>query len=135
MGMQVLEVLMKLRKVAVVGLSDNSERDSYKVATFLQSKGFRIYPVNPSFTYWNGIKAFPNLASIPKSEGIEVIDIFRRSEAVPEIVKDSLPLKPKVIWMQEGVVSEEGKEIAEKAGISVIMDRCMMKEYKRSVGE
>ena len=135
MGMQVLEILLRLRKVAVVGLSDKSDRDSYRVATFLQSKGFRIYPVNPSFDYWNGIKAYPSLTSIPRSEGIEIIDIFRRSEAVPDIVREALPMKPKVIWMQEGVISDQARVVAEKAGISVIMDKCMMKEYRRSVGD
>ncbi len=134
MGLGTLEILMKYRKVAVVGLSDNEERDSYRVAEFLLTKGFQIYPVNPSLDTWKGIKAYPNLSAIPKSENIEIVDIFRRSEAVPAIVTEALQLRPKAIWMQEGVISEDGKEIAEKAGIYVVMDKCIMKEYQKNLG-
>ncbi len=122
------EILKSFRKVAVVGISDKPDRDSYRVSKFLVEKGYKIYPVNPALKEWNGIRAYPDLRSIPKSEGIEIVDIFRKSEAVPEIVREAVTISPKVIWMQEGVVSNEGAEMARKNGMMVVMDHCIMKE-------
>lgn len=128
---EIKEILSKYRTVAVVGISDKPERDSYRVASYLLSHGFKVIPVNPSFSIWNGIRTYPDLRSIPREEKVEIVDIFRKSEAVPEIVRESIPLKPEVIWMQEGVKSDEGRHIAEESGIRVVMDRCIMKEHSR----
>ncbi|MCL5731600.1 MAG: CoA-binding protein [Candidatus Thermoplasmatota archaeon] len=132
---EITEILKKYRNVAVVGLSDKPERDSYRVASYLHTHGYNIIPVNPSFSMWNGIRAYPDLKSIPDNQKVEIVDIFRKSEAVPEIVRESIPLKPEVVWMQEGVVSEEGRRIAEGAGIRVVMDRCIMKEHSKRSGK
>lgn len=125
------EFLTSYRNVAVVGISDKADRDSYQVALYLKEKGYNVIPVNPKLDAWQGLKAYPDLRSIPESENVEVVDIFRKSDAVGEIVKEALPLKPKLIWMQEGVVNEEAADVAKSSGIYVVMDRCIMKEHRK----
>lgn len=125
------EVLKDQKNVAVVGISDKPERDSYRVAQYLQAKGYNIIPINPKLTDWNGIKAYPDLSSIPPDVSVDVVDIFRKSDAVLPIVKESLKIEPKVIWMQEEVVNEEAADLAKENGLVVIMNRCMMKEHKK----
>lgn len=125
------EVLKTSRTIAVVGISDKPDRDSYRVADYLARHGYEIVPVNPMLETWNGKKAFPDLRSIPGSINIDVVDIFRKPDAVPEIVKDAMTIKPRVIWMQEGIVSHEGANAAKKEGMTVIMDRCIMKEHMK----
>lgn len=125
------EFLKDYRNVAVVGISDRPERDSYRVALYLKNHGYNIIPINPKLDMWEGIRAYPDLKSISQQAGVEIVDIFRKSEAVPEIVRDSLQLNPKLIWMQEGVISEEAADHAKSKGISVVMDRCMMKEHEK----
>ncbi len=125
------EILRSFRKVAVVGISEKPDRDSYRVSKYLMEHGYTIYPVNPALKEWNGLRAYPDLKSIPRGEGIEIIDIFRKSEAVPDIVKESVGLAPRVIWMQEGVVSGEGARLAKSHGMRVGMDHCIMKERAR----
>ena len=95
----------------------------------MQSHGYRIIPVNPQISEALGEKAYPALGVVP--EKIDVVDIFRRSEFVPEIVDQAIPIKPMAIWMQEGVVHEAAAEKARRAGIFVIMDRCILKEHRR----
>ncbi len=126
-------ILKNSRNIAVVGISSNPERDSYRVAEYLMNHGYRIFPVNPGITEWNGIRAYPDLKSIGPDEKIDVVDIFRKSEAVTGIVEDSLSLKPKAIWMQEGIKNEDAAKLAEDNGIDVVMDRCMMKEHKKRI--
>ncbi len=126
-------ILKNSRNIAVVGISSNPERDSYRVAEYLMNHGYRIFPVNPGITEWNGIRAYPDLKSIGPDEKIDVIDIFRKSEAVTGIVEESLSLKPKAIWMQEGIKNEDAAKLAEDNGIGVVMDRCMMKEHKKRI--
>ncbi len=127
------EFLRNYRNVAVVGISDNPERDSYRVASYLKEHGFNIVPINPKLDMWQGIRAYPDLKSISEKAGVEIIDIFRKPDAVPEIVEESIALKPKLIWMQEGVINEEAGDNAKSNGISVVMDRCMMKEHAKLV--
>lgn len=127
------EFLSKYRKIAVVGISEKEDRDSYRVASYLLESGYQIIPVNPMLKTWKGIKAYPDLKSIPKDEGVEIIDIFRKSEAVGSIVEEALPLDPKLIWMQETVVNENAADIAKENGVYVVMDRCMMKEHSKMV--
>ena len=125
------EILRNSKTVAVVGISDKADRDSFRVATYLRKNGFDIIPVNPAIAEWEGLKSYPNLASIPKNKNIDIVDIFRKPEVVPKIVEESLEMHPKVIWMQEGVINDNGARLAKENGILVVMDRCMMKEHSR----
>jgi signal transduction histidine kinase/predicted CoA-binding protein len=122
-------ILESTRTVAVVGISDKEDQPNHTVPKFLQSKGYKIFPVNPSLESVLGEKAFPDLISIP--EKIDVVEIFRRSEVVPEIVDQAIKIGAKVIWMQEGIINEAAAETAQEAGLEVVMDTCMRATYKR----
>ena len=126
---QIGEVLRSCRTIAVVGLSGRRSRPSYGVAEYLQKAGYRIVPVNPMESQILGEKCYPDLESIPGE--VDIVDIFRRSEFVPEIVEAAIRKGAKVIWMQEGVVHEEAARRAEAAGLTVIMDRCILKDHRR----
>jgi predicted CoA-binding protein len=123
------EMLNTARTIAVVGLSDNPERTSNRVSRFMQERGFRIIPVNPTITEALGEKAYPSLKDIP--EKIDIVNIFRRSNDVPPVVDDAIAIKARGIWMQEGIVNEPAAEKAKAAGLKVVMDRCIMVEYAR----
>lgn len=127
---EIPQILKSATIIAVVGLSDNPDRPSYRVAEYLQRHSYKIIPVNPAIESVLGEKAYPDLKSIP--EKIDIVDIFRKSEAVPEIVKEAIAVKAKVIWMQEGVVHEEAAEMARKAGLQVVMDKCIAKEIGKN---
>ena len=122
-------VLRSYHTIAVVGLSGKRYRPSYGVADYMQRNGYRIVPVNPLEHEILGEKCYPDLESIPFD--IEIVDIFRRSEFVPEIVEAAIRKGAKVIWMQEGVVHEEAARRAEAAGLVVVMDRCILKDHRR----
>jgi len=131
----VVEKVLQYRTVAIVGLSRSADKDSYKVAEFLKSKGYRIIPINPNAEKILGEKAYSSLKDLPENlkASIEVVDIFRKSEDVPPLVEEAVEIRKKygrlkAIWMQEGVVNKEAAQAAEDAGLIVIMDRCMMKE-------
>jgi uncharacterized protein len=126
---QISEVLAKAKTIAVVGLSSSPLRPSYGVAAYLQNTGYRIIPVNPQINGALGEKAVPSLADVP--ERIDIVDIFRRPEFVPEIVDQAIALNVLCIWMQEDVVHEEAADKARKAGIMVVMDSCILKEHRR----
>ena len=130
-----VENVLQCRTVAIVGLSRNPEKDSYKVAEFLKSKGYHIVPINPNAEEILGERAYPSLKDLPENlkANIEVVDIFRRSGDVPPVVEEAVEIRKKygrlrAIWMQEGVVNEEAAQAAKEAGLIVIMDRCIMKE-------
>lgn len=123
------ELLSSAHTIAVVGLSDKKYRPSYGVARYMQSAGYRIVPVNPKVSEVLGEKGYPDLESVPK--GVDIVDIFRRSEFVPDIVEAAIRIGAKAVWMQEGVVHEEAAERARAAGLIVIMDRCLLKEHMR----
>jgi predicted CoA-binding protein len=123
------ELLGSAKTIAVVGLSNKRTRASYGVAEYLQSVGYRIIPVNPEETEVFGEKAYPNLEAIP--EHVDIVDIFRRPEFVPEIVEAAIRIGAKAVWMQEGVIHEEAARRAAEAGLTVVMDRCMLKEHRR----
>lgn len=116
------EILSAFRTIAVVGISANPSRPSHDVAAFLQARGYRIVPVNPGCAEILGETCYPDLQSIPFP--VEMIDIFRRSEFVPEIVKQAIAIGAKAIWMQLGVVHEEAARRAREAGLAVVMDHC-----------
>ncbi len=125
-------ILEESKTVAVVGLSPREERDSHRVAKYLQSQGYRIIPVNPNTDEILGERSYPDLASIP--EPIDVVDVFRRSETVPEIVEEAIKVGARTVWMQEGVIHEEAAARAREAGLQVVMDRCIMIEHRRYLG-
>ena len=125
------EILNSTRNIAVVGISEKAERDSYRVADYLKKQGYVIIPINPVLMEWNGIKAYPDLLKVPGNMKIDVVDIFRKPDAVVPVVRDALKRNPFAIWMQEGVVNNDAAEIARDAGILVVMDRCMMKEHHK----
>jgi len=126
---EVGELLKRTKTIAVVGLSDSPLRPSYGVSAYMQSHGYRIIPVNPSIKGSLGEKAVASLGEVP--ERIDMVDVFRRSEFVPELVDEAIRLKVPAIWLQEGVIHEEAAEKARKAGIFVVMDRCILKEHRR----
>ncbi|HEY2499488.1 MAG TPA: CoA-binding protein [Candidatus Angelobacter sp.] len=122
------ELLKCTKTIAVVGLSDSPLRPSYGVSAYMQTQGYRIIPVNPSIKGSLGEKAVATLADVP--EKIDMVDVFRRSEFVPEIVDEAIRLKVPAIWLQEGVIHEEAAEKARRAGITVVMDKCVLKEHR-----
>ena len=123
------ELLKRTKTIAVVGLSDSPLRPSYGVSAYLQSHGYKIIPVNPSIKGSLGEKAVALLAEI--EEKIDMVDVFRRSEYVPDLVDEAIRLKVPAIWLQEDVIHEEAAERARKAGIFVVMDKCILKEHRR----
>jgi len=125
------EILSNSKTVAVVGISPKEDRPSYIVASYLKSKGYQIIPVRPDGEEILGEKVYHSLTEIPKEIKVEVVDIFRKSEDVPPIVEEAIQRGAKVVWMQEGITHKEAGEKAEKAGLKVIMDRCMKKEHQR----
>ena len=114
------EQLRNSKTIAVVGLSDNPDRDSNRVSKYMQSQGYRIIPVNPMIQEALGEKSYPDLKSVP--EPIDMVDIFRRSELVAPVVDEAIEVGVKYIWMQDGVVDAAAAAKAEAAGIPVIMD-------------
>jgi hypothetical protein len=120
-----------IKIVAIVGLSDKPDRASYAVGLYLKSKGFKIIPVNPNITEWEGEKSYPNLSAIPKEIQIDVVDIFRKSEEVLSIVKEVIERgNIKAIWMQEGISNDEAETLARNNGLQVVSNMCMMKVHK-----
>jgi predicted CoA-binding protein len=129
-------ILNRARTIAVVGLSRNPEKDSHRVASYLQSKGYRIVPINPSADEVLGERSYPSLRELPDGlkEEIDVVDIFRPSGDVPPVVDEAVEMrrrfgKPGAVWMQLGIVNEEAAQRAREAGIDVVMDRCMKIEH------
>ena len=126
---RISELLHSSRTIAVVGLSSKRFRPSHGVAEYMQHAGYRIIPVNPLETRILGEPCYPDLDSVPGP--IDIVDIFRRSEFVPEIVEAAIRKGAKAIWMQEGVIHEAAARRAEQAGLMVIMDRCILKDHRR----
>ena len=125
----IASVLRSARTIAVIGLSSKRYRPSHGVAEYMQSAGYRIIPVNPVETEVLGEKTYPELDRVPGT--VDIVDIFRRSEFVPEIVEAAIRIGARAIWMQEGVVHEEAAAKARAAGLEVVMDRCILKEHRR----
>ena len=127
------KLLRETKTIAVVGLSSNPSRPSHRVASYLQEQGYRIVPVNPNCREVLGEKAFPSLLQVPKETRIDLVNIFRRSDAVLPIVEEAIQIGARGIWMQEGVIHPEAAQLAEKAGLWVVMDRCLMIEHNHYV--
>ncbi|HVQ64313.1 MAG TPA: CoA-binding protein [Terriglobia bacterium] len=124
------EILERYKRIAVVGLSSNTWRASYGVSRFMQTVGYEITPVNPNETAVLGQKAYSTLDEVPAP--VEIVNIFRRPEFVPEIVDAAIRRGARVVWMQEGVIHEEAAQRARAAGIEVVMDRCILKEQMKN---
>lgn len=123
----IAELLKTAKTIAVVGLSDNPMKPSYGVSQYMQSHGYKIIPVNPQADEVLGEKSYASLLDIP--EKIDIVDVFRRPDAVPEIVDQAIQLKVPAIWLQETVVHEAAAAKARAAGIFVVMDKCILKEH------
>lgn len=118
--------------IAVVGLSDKEARPSHGVGKYLHEQGYTVIPVNPNLDELWGLKAYPDLTSVKEAgHEIDVVDVFRRPEAVPPIVDEAIDVGAKAVWLQEGVVNEDAAQKAKDAGLTVVMDRCAFKEHRR----
>lgn len=126
------EILDSSKIVAVVGISPKDDRPSHIVGAYLQAHGYRVIPVNPAVTEILGERSYSDLSSI--SQPVDVVDIFRRPEDVVPVVKDAIKIEAKVIWMQEGVINHEAYQMAEEAGLKVVMDKCMRKMHMKLHG-
>ncbi len=124
----ITELLQRARTIAVVGLSNSPLRPSHGVSAYMQTHGYRIIPVNPQISGALGEKAYSSLMEVP--DKIDIVNIFRRPEFVEEIVDQAIQLKVPAVWMQEDVINERAAEKARKAGIFVVMDRCILKEHQ-----
>lgn len=125
---QIRDLLQRSKTIAVVGLSDSPLRPSYGVSAYMQSHGYKIIPVNPTISETLGETSYASLGDIP--EKIDIVNIFRRPQFVEEIVDQAIKLKVPAVWMQEGVINQKAAEKAERAGIFVVMDLCILKEHQ-----
>jgi predicted CoA-binding protein len=126
---EVRRLLRESKVIAVVGLSDKADRPSNGVAAYMQRAGYRIIPVNPAIKEALGEKAYASLRDVP--EKIDIVDVFRKPEAVPEIVDEAIAVGARAVWMQEGVVHNAAADKARAAGLTVVMDRCLLKEHRK----
>lgn len=126
-------ILRECRRIAVVGLSPNPYRASYGVSAYMKDCGYEIIPVNPTSTEVLGLTCYPNLKAIPGS--VDLVNIFRKSEDVPEIVEEAIAKKARAVWMQLGVIHEAAAERAQSAGLQVVMNRCVSAEHSRMMGQ
>jgi predicted CoA-binding protein len=130
---QITDILRGSKTIAVVGLSNDPLRPSHGVSEYMQDHGYRIIPVHPKAETVLGEKVYRSLAEIP--EKIDIVNVFRRPDAVPGIVDEVIALKVPVLWLQETVVHQEAAEKARKAGIKVVMDHCILKEHRARRGQ
>lgn len=119
----------ELKNIAVVGMSKNPEKAAHYVPKYLAEKGYNIIPVNPTADEILGKKCYSGLSDIP--EHVDIVDVFRPSEQVMPVIDEAIKLKPKVIWLQEGIHNIEAESLAQKSGIEVIFNRCMLAEHQR----
>ena len=126
-------ILRQFRRVAVVGISDRPERDSHRVAAYLQRSGYTIIPVNPNVTEVLGLRCWPSLEDAPGP--IEVVDVFRRSELVGPVVDAAIAIGAKAVWMQDGVVNDAAAAKGRAAGLLVVMDRCMLRDHASGLAD
>jgi uncharacterized protein len=126
------QVLLRAKTIAIVGLSNNPLRASYFVGFYLQRHGYRVIPVNPRESQILGERSFASLREVPLP--VDVVNVFRAPDALPAIAADAVAIKAKCLWCQFGVINEEGARIAERGGLTVVMDRCLKVEHARYVG-
>jgi predicted CoA-binding protein len=126
------DLLQRSKTIAVVGLSDSPMRPSYGVSAYMQAHGYKIIPVNPAIVEALGEKSYPSLLEVP--EKIDIVNIFRRPEFVEEIVDQAIQLKVPAVWMQEEVINHKAAEKAERTGLFVVMDLCILKQHRARFG-
>jgi predicted CoA-binding protein len=124
-------LLGEARVIAVVGISAKEWRPSYEVASYLQDNGYRIVPINPNETEVLGERAYPSLLDIPDDIRVDVVDVFRRPEHTPDVARDAVKIGARLLWLQEGIVSEEAARIAQEGGLDVIMGVCIRQVRQR----
>ncbi len=121
--------IFRLRKIVVVGMSRNASKPAHFVPMYLKERGFEIIPVNPVADEIAGMKVYKNISEVPGE--IEIVEVFRPSEETPNVVNEAVKKRPKVIWLQEGIYHPEAVKIARDAGIKIVWNRCMKREYGR----
>lgn len=124
-------LLGEARVIAVVGISSKEWRPSYEVASYLQDHGYRIVPINPNEAEVLGERAYPSLLDIPDDVRVDVVDVFRRPEHTPDVARDAVKVGARLLWLQEGIVSEEAARIAQEGGLDVVMGVCIKKVRQR----
>ena len=126
------DILRRFRRIAVVGLSDDPQRPSYEVASYLRAAGYEIVPVNPRLAQWRDLPCYPNLHAVPGA--LEVVDVFRRSGLAGAVVDDAIAARAQAVWMQDGVVDHAAAARARAAGLLVVMNRCMLRDHAAFIG-
>ena len=129
---EIIRKIFQLRTIAVVGFSPKKVRPSHYVSAYMRNNDYNIIPVNPGHNFIEGIRCYPNLESI--REDVDIINIFRRSEFVPDIVRSAIMIKSKAIWMQDSVFHDKAAKDAKDAGLMVVMDDCILRQHKRITG-
>jgi uncharacterized protein len=125
-------LLRAAQTVAVVGASNDPARPSYFVLRYLKTHGYTVWPINPKYEEIDGSKCYPSLSALARSQGVpDIIDVFRRPDALPEIVEEAIAIGAKAIWFQYGVINEAASARADRAGLNVVVDRCMKVEHAR----
>jgi hypothetical protein len=132
---EVRALLRQTRTVVVVGMSGNPDRDSYQVGAYLKARGYRVIPVNPALKEVLGETAYPRLGAIPPEVRVDIVDVFRRSDAVPEIVEEALARSPppRAVWLQLTVRHPESGPRLQASGVEFVQDHCIMQEHRRLV--
>ena len=124
-----IKKIFQMKTIAVVGMSPKPERPSHYVAMYMKEQGYNIIPVNPGHNEIAGMKSFPSLLEIPRT--IDVVDVFRRSESVLSIAESAVTVGAKALWLQDGVINEDGSALAENAGLLVVMNDCMLRRHRQ----
>ena len=127
---EIYSFLKKAKTIAVVGISERDDRASRYVSEYMQRAGYTIFPVNPNLDRWHGLEAYDSVAEIPAPGKVDIVDVFRRPEFVLTVAEDAIEAGARVLWLQQGIVNEEAAELAARAGLSVVMDRCIMVTHK-----
>lgn len=129
---QLREILQNANRIAVVGHSDDPGRPSYQIAQYLRRVGYTVYPVNPTIATIDGERSYPSLAALPVP--VDIVDVFRRSEHLADVVKDAIAVGAKVVWAQLGVSSDAAAQLAAEAGITLIQNNCIKVSHMRVIG-
>ncbi len=124
-----LRQIYSMKNIAVVGMSKNPDKAAHYVPKYLDEKGYNIIPVNPTATEILGKKCYPSLLEIPVK--VDIVDVFRPSDQVQSVIDEAVKIKPKIVWLQEGIHNAEAEQVAKKAGIDVVFNRCMLAEHQR----
>ena len=126
---QVISKIFAMKTIAVVGMSPRPERPSHYVSLYMQKNGYQIIPVNPGHNEIVGLKSFPSLTDIPYR--VDIVNVFRRSEYVMPIAEDAVKIGAKALWLQDGVISDDARQLAENAGLMVVMNDCLLRQHLR----